>query len=127
VEVAAAPDEPHDVPLDLIATERELVTNGFARSISPVATIAGSITAMILGALALGVIVTCIGTLVLDSVEPEEPGARALVELDLGKARVVSGELTEARSVWIDRKCQASACRRRAGSMQDAKGADKVD
>ena len=83
-------------------------SNQFAQAISAFAVIAASIVTMIMGACALGTIVGCLGAFVSHSVEPEAPGARAFVEQDRGRAPVLSGDLLEARSVWIDRQASES-------------------
>src|SRR5271166_5226090 len=67
------------------------------------AALARSITEMIVGAVALGFLVACVGALVLDVVDQNMSGGHGFAGLDRDETAALAGELIETRSMSADR------------------------
>jgi hypothetical protein len=81
---------------------------GLAKPLGGVA-LARSITGMIVGAVALGFLVACVGALVLDVVGPGMSGGHGFAGLDRDVTAPLAGELIETRSMSADRNAGGSA------------------
>lgn len=78
-------------------------TRGFGKPLGAAVAIARSITGMIVGAVTLGFLVACVEAVVLDVVGPGTSVGYGFVGLDRDETGPIAGELTETRSMWVDR------------------------
>jgi len=78
-------------------------TRGFAKPLRAVGAIARSIAGMIVGAVTLGSLVACVEAVVFDAVGPGMSVGHEIANLDRDETGPIAGELTETRSMWVDR------------------------
>ncbi len=75
-------------------------TGKLRRRVGLTVQIGGSIVAIILGSFGLGVIIACVGSLVLDVTASEKPGTREFAGLGQAELPVSAGGMVEARSAY---------------------------
>ncbi len=87
--------------------------------------LARSITGMIVGAVALGFVVACVGALVLNLADSGMFGGHGFAGLDRDETAPLAGELIEARSMSVGRTAKRVGLPQLRGT--EAKNPDPVD